>query len=87
MAKQSLNVALIRCAAIRKGELVFSMPKPARHHDIIKVMVDAGVPAPIGLTQGFEQGFLTATAGFNDRQRAAVLVGKTEGPLYSEDLW
>lgn len=71
--------------AIERHGLVFSMRKPARHHDVIKAMVEQGVPAPIGPGQGFTQGFLTSH-GYKDRYITGKLIGH-EGLLTSEDLW
>lgn len=72
--------------AIRKGKLVFSMSAPARHHDVIKAMVDAGLPAPIGPAQGYEQGFLTRY-GYKDRGLTGVVVFGDRRHVTSEDLW
>jgi hypothetical protein len=85
---EQLGKLMLRAAAIRRGKLVFSLPRPARHHDIIQAIVAAGVPAPIGSAQGFIQGFIDLNCDFKDRAEAAYLVGKTDPPrLYSEDLW
>jgi hypothetical protein len=72
--------------AIRKGELIFVMKAPARHHDVIKAMVDAGLPAPIGPAQGYEQGFMTRW-GFRDRPLTGVMVFGERRQVTSEDLW
>lgn len=71
--------------AIERNGLVFSMRKPARHHDVIRAMAATGVPTPIGPGAGFTQGFMTAF-GFKDRALAARIINH-EGLLTSEDLW
>lgn len=73
-------------AAIRKGKLVFSMRAPARHDDVIKAMVEAGIPPPIGPGQGFEQGFMTRY-GYKDRELTGVLIHGECRFITSEDLW
>jgi hypothetical protein len=70
--------------AIMRGKLVYSLPKPARHHDVIREMAEAGIPTPIG-GNGDVQGFMTRY-GFRDRLLTAGLIGH-EGLLTSEDLW
>jgi hypothetical protein len=70
--------------AIMRGDLVFSLRRPARHNDVIKAMAEAGVPTPIGHGADI-QGFLTRW-GFKDRALTARLI-RHEGLLTSEDLW
>ncbi len=78
---------LIVAAAIRKGDQVWAMPQPFRHHDIIEYMVDCvGLEAPIGPGGGYEQGFVGQSGEFLTREQAAAVVGKP-GKLHSEDLW
>lgn len=76
-----LGVAIINDAT----DVVHFLPKPARHHDIIRALVEAGVPAPIGPAQRYRQGFMTVL-GFKDREMTAKLIGH-KGLLTSEDLW
>lgn len=74
--------------------LIFSLPAPARHNDIIRAMVEAGIPPPIGSL--YEQGFLDSEGVFAWRTRARAIAedadqllpraGKTN-ELYSEDVW
>lgn len=83
----------IIAAAIKFGDLICTMPKPCRHHDIIHGCAQAGMPLPIV----GEQGFITASGRFLDRRAAAVhAVDKDQiardkvhsnGMLYTEDLW
>ena len=71
---------------------VFTLPPPARHHDVIRVMAAAGHTTPIT----GEQGFILSDGRFARRVAAkpyATLAGqilKGRGllrELYSEDLW
>lgn len=76
----------IRCVALRmvKSGVVLSMDAPARHHTLIHALAEwAGTDIR---HSEFEQGFLTATGRFIDRERAAQICGRT-GKLFSEDLW
>lgn len=94
VTKEQVRLELQRCdecgchavwgPAIMRGELVYSLRRPARHHDVIKAMADAGVPTPIG-HGGDLQGFMTRW-GFKDRVLTARLIG-FKGHLTSEDLW
>lgn len=70
---------------------IFSVDRPGRHHDVIRIMTEAGsVDKP-----GRVQGFLTSCGVFVTRYQAAKLAmraGQIEKPkwgreLYSEDLW
>jgi hypothetical protein len=80
----------IATAAVRRDGLIFSIPRPGRHHDIIPLAVQAGAKAPI--RQG-EQGFLTSEGDFVDRRWAAQIafqagqIIELKAKLYSEDLW
>lgn len=71
--------------AIKRDDLVCSLPQPARHHDVIKAMVDAGIRAPIGHGNDV-QGFMTRY-GFKDRQLTGALVFGKRRFVTSEDLW
>jgi len=87
---------LIVAAAIKEGDLVRSVPRPGRHHTIIRAAMEAGLPTPIT----GEQGFLTSDGEFVGRKtamRIALAAGQEiirkeayaydGGPLFSEDLW
>lgn len=83
---------MIVAAAIQRNGLVFTLPQPARHHDIIHAMGEAGLAAPINGAQGF----LTSNGNFVDRElagRIARMMGQIkrlrfhERELFSEDLW
>lgn len=83
----------IHQAAIREGDEVYTLSRPARHHDIIKHMVESGVPAPVT----GEQGFIDSSGRFLNRRQAAMVAhaagqlprdGLAHPPeLYTEDLW
>lgn len=69
---------------------VFSVARPGRHHDVIRLMVEKGAN-PHG-----EQGFVLTDGRFVDRAKAADIALKTgqtkalkfnRYELFSEDLW
>lgn len=86
----------IVAAAVRDidGKAVYALPRPARHHDVIRGMSELGVIAG-------REGFLTNFDHFVDRHDAMFLAVANNqlykqdrsatqylGPdLYSEDLW
>lgn len=82
---------MIVAAAIRRDGVVWSVPQPGRHHDVIRVMVKAGVRPPINGGSGF----VTDDGRFLDRIEAArhALECKQIEQLnwppypYSEDVW
>ena len=86
----------IVAAAIRQGDLTFSIPKPARHHhvlyriDKINVTIETVTPD--------DQGFLTNLGRWVNRYEGwdiARIAGQlldiaptgVRGTLYSEDVW
>lgn len=79
-------------AAIRIRGVVFSVPRPGRHHHIIAEIDAAGIEV-----RGETQGFLTTAGRFVDRHEAwdiAVREGQLlpgaphkAGMLFSEDVW
>ena len=84
---------MITHVAIIYQGVTYSLPKPYRHHDVIRdIVVRTG--GPVGLNQ---QGFLTDKGLFLDRRKALVHAyvfrqvtdpAKIRGgQLYSEDLW
>jgi hypothetical protein len=83
----------ILSAALCCREVIFSMPRPNRHHHILQAAFPAGeTPPPYPLYQGF----LTTTGRFVDRFDAMVIAreagdfkdGDPKRPeLFSEDLW
>ena len=81
----------IVAAAIKHGELVCFVPRPGRHHDVIRKMAAAGFPIPItGI-----QDFVTDEGQFVERRVALgiaeiagqLLPDKGNGELFSEDIW
>jgi hypothetical protein len=93
-SKSSLNDLLfvIGVAIMAKGCLMCSLPKPKRHHDVIKAMAASGMDVPIiG-----EQGFILSNGSFADRkyarkvaeQSGQLLERASSGPdLFSECVW
>jgi hypothetical protein len=82
----------ITCAALRRDFLIVSLPRPTRHHDVIREL-DA---VRDGAAHGAEQGFITSTGRFVDRKQALAIATaagqittKHGNPdeLYSEDVW
>ena len=85
-------VETIEAAAIIHGDVVYSVPRPGRHHNVCHVMVAAGLPTD---AQRY-QGFVTSTGRYVDRKEAAVIaqaagqIRVKTGPadtLFSEDVW
>jgi hypothetical protein len=84
----------VDCAAIKGDDgNVYSLPRPARHHDVIQHMRDKGYT---GFVSGDRQGFLLSDGRFTWRrpalrvaERAGQLIQKTAPAhlLFSEDLW
>jgi len=75
-----------------RGDLIVSLPRPARHHDVVHALHDVGIP------QGefHVQGFLLSDGTFSTRVAALVVAqfggqilpgqGK-HNKLFSEDVW
>jgi hypothetical protein len=76
---------------MHKNQLVFSLPKPARHCNVMMAAANLG----INVLGNNEQGFLTSTGRFVRRAPARVIahragqIGETiiGGTFTSEDLW
>ncbi|WOF81512.1 hypothetical protein P5704_026810 (plasmid) [Pseudomonas sp. FeN3W] len=86
-----MNERIDRVAVMLKGE-VYSYPRPARHHNVIAIMVNAyGVKPPVKGVFGF----LTDAGRFVTRKEAGRIaigarqVERLAAPphLHSEDLW
>ena len=84
----------IDVAAIRCFDKVFMLPKPNRHHNIIRDMFSKGIDAEV-ISNG-EQGFVTSDGVFVDRitalniARSAGQILRETAPihgLFSEDVW
>jgi len=80
-------------AAVQWQGLVFCLPPPKRHHDILHLMTAIGLPK----IAHQEQGFLTNTGRYVNRLDA-LEIAKAAGQnpkmanapylgLFSEDLW
>lgn len=85
----------VECAAIRADDgVIYSLPRPARHHDVIQHAREKGYT---GLVSGDRQGFLLSDGRFAWRRpalhvatRAEQLIRKPTAPahgLFSEDVW
>jgi len=81
----------IIAAAIRYEGLVCALPRPARHHHVIKALSE--VPN-IRIPVDKEQGFVTSTGRFVGRDKAAEIALASgqlrflnRSWLASEDLW
>lgn len=79
----------IVAAAIKRDDVVYTLPAPARHNDVIRMMVEQGVPPPIS----HKQGFVTSAGRFVDRTEAADIAYEAKqipafvNLLMSEDVW
>lgn len=88
----------IKCAAVKSIDGgVWTLPPPMRHHNILRVMHDRGIP----VKDYGEQGFLDSDGNFQGRRKAlliATAAGQVtlrrpgpenyQGPeLFSEDMW
>lgn len=86
----------IVAAAVVWGGVIYSLPRPARHHDVMQRIPKLGpnVQPEVDL-QPANQGFITSSGRYVDRGEAAVLAiqaGQIERPrwgemLYSEEVW
>lgn len=93
---ENLNSCLsIESAAIRDIDgKVWTLPQPARHHDVIRLMRESGYTGPVSGQD--QQGFLLSN-GIYCRRKAAYSVAKKSGQLKNgkmigsqittEDLW
>lgn len=81
----------IETAAVRVGGVVFTLPRPNRHHNILWWLSVLGVRPH----HTHDQGFVLSNGFYVDRETAALIAmasGQVErliaAPnLYSEDLW
>ncbi len=81
-------------AALRCDGVVYTLPRPARHSDVIQHMAAKGV---IANRPGVEQGFVLSDGSFCDRQRSATIAAKAgqilpgrvvrAKTLTSEEVW
>jgi len=82
---------MIVAVAVKLGQLIYTMPRPNRHYNVMHRMSDEKIPLA-----GREQGFLTDKGEFLDRDSAAlhaIECGQiteckfVKNHLFSEDLW
>lgn len=83
----------ISVAAIRFAGVIYALPRPGRHHNILRLMKALGVPPLRGKE---EQGFLTSEGKFVDRKEGKLIAvargqlipraSKTSN-LFSECMW
>lgn len=87
------DVERIERAALRHDGVVYDLLPPARHHNVIWMMRDRGLP--VTACSPSKQGFTTSTGRFVDRKEGAAIaiaagqIAALQWPpdLYSEDLW
>jgi hypothetical protein len=87
-------VETIVAAAIQYNGIIYQAPPPARHHTVIKLMIDQGLPDESCTLRN--QGFVTSSGRFVDRYEGAA-IARTAGQLVrdptppdmltSEDVW
>src|SRR3974390_1373620 len=95
------NKERIVAVALRLNKLIFQMPAPYRHHDIIAAVSRAGLPT-VGLVA--QQGFITNSGRFVDRREGRKIAEEAKqllkqkdakgvpyerkhSELFSEDVW
>lgn len=87
------GLRIVAAAIMDSDKDIWAVPIPGRHHDVIKIMREAGYTGPVG---GELQGFLLSNGKFCSRkaalhlaeQNGQLLNGKIiGGTLTSEDLW
>lgn len=86
------NTRRIVAAAILQDGVVYSVSRPGRHHNVIRMMYESGNPQE----EGHVQGFVTNEGIFVDRKDAYIIardagqiLDKTfpSDTLFSEDVW
>jgi hypothetical protein len=79
-AEQAEPLRVVRAAIMDDRGGIHSVPKPGRHHDVIREMVKRGHPKPI---PNLNQGFVLSDGRFVNR-KAAAQVARKAGQLRSE---
>jgi hypothetical protein len=83
---------MITGVAIKKDGVVYSLPKPNRHHDVIRMMIRDYEVAP----HSGEQGFIDNLGDFYLRKPAKLIAilnnqliarAGNDEELFSEDVW
>jgi len=84
----------IQTAALRVEGVVWTLPRPARHHVLIRAWCLAHYKdGREGRIPEHEQGFMTSMGRFVDREEAASIafaarqIDRRKSGLVSEDLW
>jgi hypothetical protein len=88
---------MITHVAIRFNGIIYSLPKPNRHHNVIRHIVDTTGVKYVD-AHGIDQGFLDDTGAYLNRKQALRhaltcmqvkenTMGPKLGELYSEDIW
>lgn len=89
---ETKSIPRVELAAILgEDNIIYSVPRPGRHHDVIRLMTEQGKNPKAG-----EQGFLLSDNTFANRE-VAKIIAKEAGQLlpremghnrlYSEDVW
>ena len=87
-----MGLCTIEAVAIKSSlGVVYTLPEPFRHHDVIRLLVRDGERTPVS----GEQGFIDSFGNFLNREEAAQValnngqVNNLIAPpsLFSEDLW
>lgn len=88
------KVLLVVAAAIKSAEdgIVYSVPAPGRHHNVIHMLAQAGFKPPVLGEQGFllsDGRFATRTAAKYVARKAGQLLERASElkQLFSEDVW
>jgi hypothetical protein len=91
--KSATDRVTIVAAAIRHEGLIFTLPRPCRHHHLLQALNALGLP----IACRRHQGFLTSEGTFVDRvegARLAIASGQARSDrmhnpqrLFSEDVW
>lgn len=83
--------------AVRFRDVVYSLPRPNRHHDVLRKIREETGEERLTNMNGENQGFLNESGRYLTRKQALIsaqLNGQTRedrpiwhGELYSENLW
>ena len=93
VASNTIHKYEIVGVSLKRGGEMYSLPKPSRHHDVIKMMVENHNFNKVG--GDFEQGFYDRSGAFLNREYALIRAFQTKQitkslhlkKLFSEDLW
>jgi hypothetical protein len=91
------SVKIIGVALKLPDDTIFSLPQPARHHNLLNILREENETLPIKINLNkVEQGFITDTGDFITREEAEIIAIETGqlrrgyilgSVLTSEDLW